>query len=45
MLILLISGFGICVGTGIIIGFLNPCILLGLTGRGLPALSMLFYAL
>ncbi|QYX31787.1 serine/threonine protein kinase [Sphaerospermopsis torques-reginae] len=43
VLMLLLLGFGITVGTGIIIGFLNPFILLALTGTGLPALSMLLY--
>jgi hypothetical protein len=39
-----ISCFGISVGTGIIIGFLNPFVLLSLTGTSLPALSMLLYS-
>ncbi|MBD2692787.1 serine/threonine protein kinase, partial [Anabaena catenula FACHB-362] len=43
VLILLVLGFGISVGTGIIIGFLNPFILLALTGTSLPTLSMLLY--
>jgi serine/threonine protein kinase len=43
VLILLVLGFGISVGTGIMIGFLNPFILLALTGTSLPALSMLVY--
>ncbi|QSV55103.1 MAG: serine/threonine protein kinase [Dolichospermum sp. UKL201] len=43
ILILLILGLGISVGTGIIIGFLNPFVLLALTGTSLPALSMLLY--
>ena len=42
ILILLILGLGISVGTGIIIGF-NTFILLALTGTSLPALSMLVY--
>jgi hypothetical protein len=42
LLILLILGFGISVGTGIIIGF-NTFILLALTGTSLPALFMLLY--
>ncbi|WP_225894136.1 hypothetical protein [Atlanticothrix silvestris] len=44
VLILLILGFGASVGTGIIAGFLNPLILLTLTGTSLPALSMLLYS-
>ncbi|WP_225892380.1 hypothetical protein [Nostoc sphaeroides] len=44
VLILLILGFGASVGTGIIAGFLNPFILLALTGTSLPALSMLLYS-
>jgi hypothetical protein len=43
VLMLLVLGFGISVGTGIIIGFLNLFILLALTGTSLPALSMLLY--
>jgi serine/threonine protein kinase len=43
VLMLLVLGFGISVGTGIMISFLNPFILLALTGTGLPALSMLLY--
>jgi serine/threonine protein kinase len=43
LLTLLILGSGISVGTGIIIGFLNPFILLSLTGTSLPALFMLLY--
>jgi len=42
ILILLILGLGISVGTGIIIGF-NTFILLALNGTGLPALFMLLY--
>jgi serine/threonine protein kinase len=42
ILVLLILGLGISVGTGIIIGF-NTFILLALTGTSLPALSMLLY--
>ena len=42
LLILLILGLGISVGTGIIIGF-NSFILLALTGTSLPALFMLVY--
>ncbi|MTJ23369.1 serine/threonine protein kinase [Dolichospermum sp. UHCC 0352] len=42
ILILLILGLGISVGTGIIIDF-NTFILLALTGTSLPALSMLLY--
>jgi serine/threonine protein kinase len=44
MQVRLVLGFGISVGTGIIIGFLNPFVLLALIGTGLPALSMLFYS-
>jgi serine/threonine protein kinase len=44
MLILLTLGFGSAVGTGIIAGFLNPFILLALTGTSLPTLSMLLYS-
>ena len=44
LLRLLILGFGMSIGTGIIIGFLNPFILLALTGTSLPALSMLLYS-
>ncbi|MBD2204571.1 serine/threonine protein kinase [Calothrix sp. FACHB-1219] len=44
VLILLILGFGSAVGTGIIAGFLNPFILLALTGTSLPTLSMLLYS-
>ncbi len=44
VLILLTLGFGASVGTGIIAGFLNPLILLALTGTSLPALSMLLYS-
>jgi hypothetical protein len=43
VLILLVLGFGASVGAGITIGFLNPFILLALTGTSLPALSMLLY--
>ncbi|MDD1420516.1 serine/threonine protein kinase [Dolichospermum sp. ST_sed1] len=42
ILILLILGLGISVGTGIIIGF-NTFILLALNGTSLPALFMLLY--
>lgn len=42
ILILLILGLGISVGTGIIIGF-NSFILLALNGTSLPALFMLLY--
>ena len=42
ILILLILGLGISVGTGIIIGF-NTFILLALTGTSLPALFILVY--
>jgi serine/threonine protein kinase len=44
VLILLTLGFGASAGTGIIAGFLNPFILLALTGTSLPALSMLLYS-
>ncbi|WP_201788403.1 hypothetical protein [Trichormus sp. NMC-1] len=44
MQVRLILGFGASVGAGIIIGFLNPFILLALTGTSLPALSMLLYS-
>ncbi|WP_414542753.1 serine/threonine protein kinase [Nostoc sp. CCY0012] len=44
VLILLILGFGASVGTGIIAGFLNPFILLALTGTSLTTLSMLLYS-
>lgn len=44
VLILLTLAFGSSVGTGIIAGFLNPFILLALTGTSLPALSMLLYS-
>ncbi|MEH2309157.1 serine/threonine protein kinase [Nostoc sp.] len=44
VLILLTLGFGVSVGTGLIAGFLNPFILLALTGTSLPALSMLLYS-
>lgn len=44
VLILLTLGFGASVGTGIIAGFLNPLILLALTGTSLPTLSMLLYS-
>ncbi|MBN3952192.1 MAG: hypothetical protein HWQ38_39255 [Nostoc sp. NMS7] len=40
VLILLTLGFGASVGTGIIASFLNPFILLALTGTSLPAFSM-----
>ena len=43
LLILLILGLEISVGTGTIIGFLNPLVLLALTGTSLPALFMLLY--
>jgi serine/threonine protein kinase len=43
LLTLLVLGSGISVGTGIMIGFLNPFILLSLTGTSLPALFMLLY--
>ncbi|MBD6616714.1 serine/threonine protein kinase [Komarekiella sp. 'clone 1'] len=44
VLILLTLGFGASVGTGIIAGFLNPFILLALTGTSLPTLFMLLYS-
>jgi hypothetical protein len=40
----LVGGFGASVGTGIIAGFLNPLILLALTGTSLPTLAMLLYS-
>ena len=43
ILILPVLGFGFSVGTGIIIGFLNPFILLALTGTGLTTLFILVY--
>ncbi|MBD2694226.1 serine/threonine protein kinase, partial [Anabaena catenula FACHB-362] len=43
-LLLLVTGFGASAGIGIIIGFLNPLILLALTGTSLPTLAMLFYS-
>ncbi|MBW4689451.1 MAG: serine/threonine protein kinase [Komarekiella atlantica HA4396-MV6] len=44
VLILLTLGFGASAGTGIITGFLNPFILLALTGTSLPTLFMLLYS-
>ncbi|QKQ74935.1 serine/threonine-protein kinase [Nostoc sp. TCL240-02] len=44
VLILLTLGFGASFGTGIMAGFLNPLVLLSLTGTSLPALSMLLYS-
>ncbi len=44
VLILLTLGFGATVGTGIIASFLNPLVLLALTGTSLPALFMLLYS-
>ncbi|WP_017652378.1 serine/threonine protein kinase [Fortiea contorta] len=44
VLILLTLGFGASAGTGIIAGFLNPFILLALTGTSLPTLSLLLYS-
>ena len=44
VLILLILGFGASVRAGIIAGFLNPFLLLALTGTSLPALLMLLYS-
>jgi hypothetical protein len=44
VLILLTLGLGATVGTGIIASFLNPFILLALTGTSLPTLSMLLYS-
>ncbi|MEH2051037.1 hypothetical protein [Nostoc sp.] len=43
-LILLTLGFGASVGSGIIASFLNPLVLLALTGTSLPILSMLLYS-
>lgn len=42
-LLLLIVGFGASTGIALIVGFLNPFILLSIFGTGLPVLSMLFY--
>ncbi|MEH2056195.1 MAG: hypothetical protein V7K97_08555 [Nostoc sp.] len=44
VIILLTLLFGASPGTGIIAGFLNPFILLSLTGTSLPTLSMLLYS-
>ena len=44
LLMLLVLGFGMSTGTGIMIGFLNPFVLLALTGTGLPVLSLLLYS-
>jgi hypothetical protein len=43
-LLLLVTGFGASAGIGIIVGFLNPLILLALTGTSLPTLAMLLYS-
>ncbi|CCI24775.1 Serine/threonine protein kinase [Microcystis aeruginosa PCC 9809] len=43
-LLLLVAGFGASTGIGIIVGFLNPLILLALTGTGLPTLAMLIHS-
>lgn len=44
LLLLLIIGFGASTGIGIVFGFLNPLILLALTGTSLPTLYILLYS-